>query len=188
MGTRGFVGFVADGKEKIAYCHSDAYPGGLGADVLKWLHGVEDLDVLAAAIEALRVVGRDEVPTDEDIERLKPWTNLSVASRSTSDWYCLLRETQGEPAQMLRAGYIEDASEFPTDSLFAEWGFIADLDAGVFEAYRGFQEEPHDKGRFADREPLDRGYWPVALAASWSLKELPTLAEFLSVLDPDGDE
>lgn len=39
MGTRGFVGFVIDGQEKIGYNHFDSYPDGLGVDVLSWLRG-----------------------------------------------------------------------------------------------------------------------------------------------------
>jgi hypothetical protein len=189
MSTRGFVGFVADGKEKIAYCHYDAYPDGLGLDVLNWLIGAAaDMERLQLAASALRVVTAEDIPTAEDVEQLRPWTNLHVGEKSTESWYCLLRETQGAPGQMLRAGVIEDASNFPADSLFAEWGYVVDVDAGTFEAYEGFQEKSHEKGRFANRELRDTGYHPVALVASWPLKELPTEAEFLATLYPEGNE
>jgi hypothetical protein len=191
MGTRGFVGLVADGTEKIAYNHWDSYPGGLGLDVLRWLRGVSDMDSLRAAVAALRVVGENDEPTAEDIERLKPWTNLGVGDRSENSWYCLLRETQGNPGEMLAAGYIEDAGEFPTDSLFAEWGYIVDTDAQTFEVYKGFQHEPHDKGRFAARTPravsVGGQYYPVALVASFPLKDLPTYEAFIAATEPDSD-
>ena len=38
MSTRGFIGFVIDGTEKIAYNHYDSYPSALGLNVLHWLH------------------------------------------------------------------------------------------------------------------------------------------------------
>lgn len=196
MGTRGFLGFVVDGHEKIAYNHNDSYPDGLGADTLTWLRAaVEDYDALRAGVEALRVIRQGETPTPEDVERLAPWTDLGVSSGNTDDWYCLLRRTQGNPAAMLRAGYIEDAGGFPTDSLFAEWGYVVDLDAETFEVYQGFQKDPHDRGRFSsrefDREPAASGttYYPVALAASWPLKDLPTSEDFLGTFySADDDE
>lgn len=185
MGTRGFLGFVIDGQEKIAYNHSDSYPEALGVNTLTWLRNVVNVDlgteVARETARALRVVTQDQTPTDEDIERLKPFTNLGVGEQTTVHWYNLLRETQGDPAAILRAGYIEDAHEFPTDSLFAEWGYVVDLDAETFEVYQGFQKERHDKGRFADRPPYpqSRGYYPVALVASWPLKDLPSDEDFV---------
>lgn len=192
MGTRGFVGFVADGTEKIAYNHFDSYPDGLGLDILFWLrnalttHG----DVLVRQIKALRVIARDSEPTDADIKQLKAFYNPNVGGRGERPtWYQLLRGTQGDPAAMVRAGVIEDASDFPGDSLFAEYGYVIDVDARTFEAYRGFQREPHDKGRFAarpPRNPLDREYYPVALVASWSLDDLPDNDAFLAAFENEA--
>jgi hypothetical protein len=185
MGTRGFIGFVADGKTKVAYCHWDAYPGGLGLSVLSWLHRV-DLTSAASAAKALRVVGESEEPTDEDIARLAPYTDRNVGARTERPgWYQLLRGAQGDPAAALAAGVIEDASDFPADSLFAEWGFVVDFDFGKFEAYEGSQQEPHGQGRFANLPPRDNDYHPVKLVASWPLSALPTEDAFLAKL---GDE
>lgn len=191
MGTRGFIGFVIDGTEKIAYNHYDSYPGGLGADVLRWLH-VEPLaspNEVRDRARALRVVEPDSEPTDEDIARLAPFTNHHVGDRrDRPTWYQLLRETQGDPGLILKAGVVEDASLFPLDSLFAEWGYVVDFDAGVFEVYRGFQEAEHDRGRFADRDSGRRdGYYAAALVASWPLTELPTDEAFFAALSEDAD-
>ena len=88
---------------------------------------------------------------------------------------------------MLAAGVIEDAGDFPADSLFAEWGYVIDLDGdGMFEVYEGFQKSPHDKGRFAGME-RDGDYYPVALRARWPLANLPDEASFLEATK-DGDE
>jgi hypothetical protein len=191
MGTRGFVGFVIDGTEKIAYNHFDSYPGGLGLDVLHWLH-VEPLaepDATRKRARALRVVANDSEPTDENIEQLQPFYNPNVGGhKDRPDWYQLLRETQGNLGLILKAGVTEDASHFPLDSLFAEWGYIVDFDAGVFEVYAGFQRSPHSRGRFASREGgRSDGYYPVALVASWPLSELPTDEAFLAIFGEDAD-
>lgn len=201
MGTRGFVGFVIDGTEKIAYNHYDSYPdGGLGTDILEWLgannhaltcdihRGTTDGPVELA--RKLRVVDEDSEPSDEDIERLSQFYNPNVGGRTDRPtWYQLLRETQGKPGEILAAGVIIDSSEFPLDSLWAEWGYIVDFDANVFEVYRGFQDAPHEHGRFAARAGSNGGYYPCALVQSWPLSELPTKNEFLSALgQKDEDE
>lgn len=184
MSTRGFLGFVADGQCKVAYNHSDSYPDWLGFQMLHWLRSADLSDAQAKAIE-LRVVAPDSEPTDEDVRSLKRFHNPHVGGHSERPtWYQLLRETQGEPAAMLEAGVIEDASNFPYDSLFAEWGYLADFDAQRFEVYQGFQHERHEAGRFARPEPND-GYYPCALIAAWPFTDLPDDERFLAALAED---
>ncbi len=106
---------------------------------------------------------------------------------------------------MLEAGVIEDASGFPLDSLFAEYGYVIDLDGdGMFEVYVGFQHKPHKLGRFASRDshlteqeaarkanPRLEAlgiYYPVALAARWPLADLPSEAEFIEALREKEEE
>lgn len=192
MSTRGFVGFVADNTEKIAYNHSDSYPSGLGLDLLVWLRSA-DIAAVRQQVAALRVVPADSEPTDDDIKALKRFYDGNVGGPSARPtWYQLLRGTQGDPAAMLRAGVIEDASGFPGDSLFAEYGYVVDLDAYVFEAYVGFQKAKHDKGRFAGRDPkssaIGNDYYPVALVASWPLDSLPDSDDFIAAVEGDDAE
>lgn len=199
MGTRGFIGFVIGGDEKIAYNHFDSYPSGLGSNVLSWLwrnrHALICDEVHRGEVggpvdlaRKLRVVDPNSKPTAEDVERLRGYTNTNVGTQQVDDWYVLLRETQGNPAAILDAGVIEDGSSFPLDSLFAEYGYLVDLDANRFEAYRGFQKAEHDKGRFATRSGARDGYHPCALVASWPLDELPTNGEFEAAFVSDEDE
>ncbi|MFJ5532399.1 hypothetical protein [Streptomyces sp. NPDC093261] len=192
MSTRGFVGFVVDGQTKITYNHHDSYPAGLGQDVLTWLWANRHSLICSLhrnetggpvdLVRKLRVVDDDTPPTDQDIRALEPYTNLNVDGRhERPSWYQLLHGTQGDIARMLAAGAIEDSSDFPADSLFAEWGYVVDLDNQVLEIYEGFQHAPHNDGRFADMAPAREGYWPVRLVASWPLGGLP-----LVMPDEDG--
>lgn len=129
---------------------------------------------LAAAVRNLRMVDPDSVPTQEDIDRLSKYFNANVSQGVPQDWYALFRGTQGNPAEMLAAGVIEDEHDFPLDSLFAEWGYVIDLDKSRLEVYRGFQHHPHTQGRFALRETDRSDYYPCAQIASWSLTHLPS--------------
>lgn len=183
MGTRGFITFAVNGKNKTAYNQFDSYPSGVGLTVLNWLRTVDPAQMREQAA-ALRVVDSQSKPTRSDIKRLAAYTDLGVSNQSTDDWYCLLRQTQGNPAKMLEAGVIEDASGFPADSLFAEYGYVIDLDGdGLFEVYEGFQKSPHSKGRFASMDH-DDDYYPVALKARWPLAELPSDVDFLIATEP----
>lgn len=195
MGTRGFIGFVADEREAIAYNQFDSYPSGVGVTVLEWLRfAAQDVAKLREAVKALRVVSDDDTPTTGDVERLAGFADLNVSTQDPREWYVLLRETQGNPGAMLQAGVVLDASDFPFDSLFCEWGYLVDTDAAAFEVYRGFQQNRPGRGRFARRvgarrpDPLGGGsYQPVALAKSWPLDKLPSRDEFLSALGESED-
>ncbi len=194
MGTRGFISFEIDGQRKTAYNHFDSYPDGLGLVVLEWLRkSIEDIPELRRRVQHLRVVDSRSKPTEDDIRSLKGWSWDARAHGGTEDlrsgqeWYDLLHRTQGNPEAILTAGIIEDSSEFPFDSLFAEYGYVIDLDKNVFEAYRGFQEHRHSKGRFA-RDYGMRGYYPVALVSQWSLDQLPDNNNFLYALQEEDEE
>jgi hypothetical protein len=155
MGTRGFIGFVIDGTEKIAYNHWDSYPSGLGLDVLKWLRDT-DQSTLHDRVLALRVVDENAPPTAEDVQQLAPWTNLNVSNQSTEDWYCLLRDTQGDPEAMLKAGVLLDGSTYAG----IEYSYFVDLDTGHFLAYDGARRK---------------------LLGSWPMSALPADEEFLKI-------
>lgn len=177
MGTRGTWGYVVDGMARMAYCQFDSYPSRLGEDILahaRWV--ATSPDYSERAIRDLRMVDYSTPPTPEDIEHCRPWTDLRVGERQASDWYCLLRKTQGDPVAVLAAGLLLGAGDFPANSLFCEYGYVIDLDSHRFEYYEGFQRAQHTEGRFAAMAvPAYRhdGYWPIRLMRSWPLDALP---------------
>ena len=183
MGTRGFVGFFVNGELKATYNHSDSYPDGLGLDVLRWLRKAHEAGSRRLAGN-LRAVDSDSKPTADDIERLTPYANTRVSTGQLDEWYVLLRGTQGNPAAMLDAGVIEDAGDWPAQG---EYGYVVDFDGRQFEAYEGYQKEPHDKGRFAHLTHPREGRYPIALKASWSFDSLPTDDVFIDAF-ADEDE
>jgi len=67
---------------------------------------------------------------------------------------------------------------------------VVDVDTRTLESYRGFQKEPHSKGRFAARPPrnsANREYYPVALVASCPLDVLPDVAASLAASEHEAD-
>lgn len=184
MGSRGFVGFVVDGREAIAYNHASSYPSYTGLNVLAWLDHA-NLDIAAKVARGVRIVTRDTLPTDEDIERLMPYLDRHVGGASERPtWYQLLRGTQGSVGDMIAAGVVEDASQFPRqEGVSCEWGYLVDFDTKRLEVYRGRQKQPHDQGRFASAGRDEDGFYPCRLVASWPLSERPDEETFLAVLN-----
>lgn len=192
MGTRGFVGFVVDGQAKIAYNHWDSYPSGLGLEVLEWLRGelaAEQEGTVTAwrtQAKALATVP-DRAPNDEERAALAEFRDDNVGGPihdPREEWYKLLRYTQGKPGAMLKAGFYEDASDFPLDSLFCEWGYLVDLDNERVEVYEGFNKHPLASGRWAGFPARD-GYYPVRLRMRIGFDALPADEDFVTLLEPE---
>jgi hypothetical protein len=74
----------------------------------------------------------DRVPTEEEVARLKPYTDLGVSTGSTEEWYCVLRGTQGDLGKILDAGLYEPHRVGEDD-----WSYVVDLDAEKLGIYRG---------------------------------------------------
>lgn len=196
MSTRGAIGFIADGKEYITYNHSDSYPSWLGAKVLSDARKVSKLGIapIKAAVKEITLVDEDTEPTPAQRKALSKHANPSV--NAGEGWYSLLRELQGDLLGYVEAGFMPDGHTFPLDSLFCEYAYIIDLDAGTFQAYRGFQKKSFVKsGRWANiRKPKtwepsyvgDNYYAPVRLVAQWSLDALPTYEELAKAYGPAG--
>lgn len=196
MGTRGFMGFVSNGIEKLTYNHFDSYPDGLGTQILDWARHA-DLDAARPLVDSLRMVQDHDTPSVADqVAHAASHEEVSTGK----DWYALLRAHQGDIGATLAAGVMIDSSGFPYDSLFAEWGYLIDFDEETFEVYRGFQESAPRAGRWATPERIAHEqemygtqvtgvrYHAVALCAVWSLRHLPTEEEFLLTFAQGDDD
>lgn len=182
MGTRGTIGFRKNETDKLAYNHWDSYPTGIGIDIV---NAIRELTVekIEELVDRLKVVNDDTTPTEEDIEKLKLYTDLSVSTQSEKEWYCLLRDTQGDIKKILESGYLLEANNFINDSLFCEWGYIINLDTKKLEIYRGFQKKRPTKSRYKDFTPEPDGsnaskYYACELIEEYELKKLEWLNEY----------
>lgn len=151
MGTRGAYGFRFEGLDKLTYNHFDSYPDWLGKNLIEFIRStsIEEMQTIA---QGLILVDERSTPTPEQIKECSQWINLKVSSQSTSDFYCLLREAQGNPdawKQGLR--YMIDSHEFMADSLFCEWAYCINLDDETLEVYKGYNTDPNAPGRYTDK-------------------------------------
>ena len=192
MGTRGLVGFHHNGVTKAQYNHFDSYPDGLGQQVLQNLRDAAlSLDQLRAIFATIVLVTNErERPTPLQQDQYRRFADTGVSTGSLDDWYCLLRETQGGLRAWLQDGcrHMIDGADFIGDSLSCEYAYVVDLDAGRFEAYRGFQKQLHRDGRYCAAEPDQYGYYPCRLVRSWPLDQLPTVEELAAAFDPNSNK
>lgn len=167
MGTSAAMVFVIDGERKAGYTHWDGYPEGLGADMLAWLHAAKDKPETYDAVRALKVVSdQTSQPTPDEIDKLKQYANLNVSEKRLTEWYCLLRECQGEPALTLEAGYMDgtDVAEPYRIGYGTEYAYVVDFDAKTFTA-SGYGNQ----------------------LGTWSFAELPTKEQFIDEVTEDED-
>ena len=159
MGTRGAYGFCKNGELKVTYNHFDSYPEGLGQDILDFIHGTS-IEEMNKMCDDLQLIDEKIPPTEEQIQKCRDAgsIDLGVSNQSVTDWYCLLRNCQGDLAMNCKVGMMSDDKDFLQDSLFCEYAYIINLDDNVLEVYRGFQQTP-PKGRFANTPINENGYY-----------------------------
>jgi len=106
MGTQGSFGYKIGRKIRLMHVQYDA-------DML-WQTCVREIfilikhfgciDLLREAFKKLKEAKNN--PKPEAIEKCKPYTDLTVSYRSTSDWYCLTRNCQHSYINILDSGYF----------------------------------------------------------------------------------
>lgn len=84
----------------------------------------------------LMVDGTNIEPND-DVKRLKKYTDLNVGNQSVKDWYCLTRYCQGSFEKVLDSGVIPRKynENFLTGGMFIEHSYILNLDNNTFCHY-----------------------------------------------------
>lgn len=191
MGTRGAFGFRIDGEDKVTYNHFDSYPSGLGEKILKGIAG-RSLESMRRTARQIVLVNDDTPPTQEQINASAKWTNLGVSAQKVEDWYCLLREAQGDIGAWLKGKkplrIMYDGADFLVNSLFCEYAYIVNLDEGVVEFYRGFSHKPV-RGRYGKlewkpehRKDKPTEYWGVRLVSKTKLEDIVTPEQRKAVL------
>lgn len=192
MGTRGLIGLKKDSIYYGYYNHFDSYPEGLGQQVVSFLKGLEnnDLVTLSKNVGLMDYYDPDATPSQYLKEKYKKFSNLNVSSRSLDEWYCLLREIQGvDTLTHILSGELrhaeKNAMSFIKDSLFCEYAYIVNLDACTLELYRGFQGVP-DEGNIFGTENNGSNYFPCKLAGSFPLDDIPD--DWQNIAFPSEDE
>jgi hypothetical protein len=196
MGTRNLTAVMVNGKYKVAqYGQWDGYPDGQGLTALKFLRDTMNKKVFLDKLNNVRFVNAEELHemyismgSDPDSN----WLSDEVVRKFNTKWPHFSRDNGAKILEMIQDSdgeiLLYNQIEFAGDSLFCEWAWVIDFDKGTFEGYKGFNSTKMPIGeRFSDipYEIKDKlkgtQYYPIQLAATFSLDALPTNKEFLDV-------
>ena len=196
MSTRGLYGIRKNGIDKCTYNHSDSYPDWLGKKMLEFC-AANSVERLSRFFDNIEIVSEDNKPTEEQIEvcRKAGYVNLCVGSQNETDWYCLLRNLQGnfkaytECIENDSKVFMTDGIGFIMDSLFCEYAYIINIDDEVLEYYEGFQKTPQIGNRYGTT-PDDGGYYPCKLSFVIPLEDIDfsNVDKFISQMETGLDE
>lgn len=193
MSTSGLYGIRKNGVDKCTYNHCDSYPNWLGKGIATFCanNSIEDLERF---FDNIVLVDENSEPTNEQIDDCKAagYVNLDVSEQSIDDWYCLLRELQGNFEAYQKCidddskVYMTDGINFIRDSVFCEYAYIINLDDKVLEFYIGVQREPQDGNRYGVEKV--QGYYPCKLCLTFPLDEFPDVEFVVNMMkDEDGN-
>lgn len=190
MSTRGLLGIVLNGKEFLAYNHSDSYPTELGKSVMD---GVRNLDVedIRAYAKTLVLVDDDKIPTVTQWARLKKLgvVDETAVRDDSSTWYTVLRNLQGVFEERVKGGnpYWHDYDGFQYGRT-CQWAYVVNLDTEKLELYTGNYGTPYypamkPVGRYAERAKKDPSLVDspnavITLIAEISIAELKATPEY----------
>ena len=189
MGTRGTYGFRKNGEDKLTYNHWDSYPASLGYKVVEFCknHSIKEMNNI---FDKIVMVNERDIPTEEQIKECieNGFSNFGVSSGRKDDWYCLLRNCQGDLeclANVKDHAYMTTSGDFIKDSLFCEYAYIINLDDNVLEFYKGFQEEPQEGNRYGT-EPYKgykSKYYPCKLSLTFPLDEIENVYKIVEMME-----
>lgn len=167
MGTRGCYGFRKNGIDKLTYNHYDSYPDYLGKIMVTFCKETS-LDEMNEIYDRLILVNENDKPTQEQIEECKRYYNGDVSCKTPEDWYCLLRNAQGDlDAYKNGMKYMIDSCGFIKNSLWCEYAYIINLDTDELEFWVGGQDKPDIYNRYGVER--DGDYYPCKMMASYPL-------------------
>ncbi len=119
MGTQGVFGYILGKKKRYMHVQYDA---NMLYDIL-----IRELYILLkhhGSVENLKTVfdtikNASGIPTKEILNKTKYYSNFTVSNKSTSDWYCVLRNCQLSFINIIDCGFILNCHD--------EYGFIFTL-------------------------------------------------------------
>lgn len=189
MGTRNLTIVYSNGEYKVAqYGQWDGYPEGLGAQLLKYLKGININELKNAVNECTYLSKEDFDEINKKIDEARKDNPRFLWQKFYPE---LSRDTGGDILDLImfkNKTNLENSLNFAADSLFCEWAYVIDLDKNTYEVYKGFNEEPLNKSeRFYFLTPIaeknyredHKNYYPVKFVSKYNLANLPNEKDFL---------
>ncbi len=138
MGTKGLIKIICKKRTMYAYNHSESYPSGLGVNLVKEIRSIiskHGFDWFVEQVSKIKYISNNTPPTEKEMDKLYKYADKRVPKQLLTDWYCLLRETQGSIKKIIDAGYILNggftATNEKNDTLIG-YVYVINLDTKKF--------------------------------------------------------
>ena len=199
MGTRNLTIVFDAGEYRVAqYGQWDGHPEVAGKNILRFLRDKMDEFKFRTRLSRFNFI------EESDNDAIKKRINMAFSDGIGG--YCFpefSRDTGCDILPMIQNGmtttrYLGNNLDFAADSVFCEWAYVVDFNHRTFEVFQGFNKTPLEENeRFyflsdkADQSHmLANGdmFFPVKLAATFNLDNLPEDKEFLDVFRDDEED
>jgi hypothetical protein len=203
MGTRNLTVVYSESELKVAqYGQWDGYPSGTGLDILDFLRNA-DLEAFKEKLKSVSFFTEQKLEKEDEMGEVydrRPYLSRDLGSDILG---AILNGSYLSRGYDINKGgfYAEEIAvnvdklvnqfDFGFDSLFCEWAYVIDLDNDNLEVYKGFQQKPVLEGRWASDEAtsgVNKNYYSVNLVQTYSLDNLPTNEDFISILEPQEED
>ena len=194
MGTRNLTMVIYQEKTRVAqYGQWDGRPSGQGSTILDFLaqNKLEAFKEKLLKTKFIDAANQKEIDSFlTSIGSKNGWLNMEQSALFAAKYPFISRDNGAGILQMILDSseeeiWLNDSTEFAADSLFCEYAYVLDLDKNVLEVYRGFTTTPlSKKQRFYFLTEIQKRegdkYFPIKLAKSYSLDNLPTVEQMVS--------
>lgn len=197
MGTRHLICVVANNEYKVAqYGQWDGYPSGQGEDILTFLTSELDKELLLSKLDQTFEATDDQINQwykEAGNDRNDGFVDYGIAKKFSSMFPSLSRDTGSRILSIIQNSEqpvpIRLDKGFAADSLFCEWAYVVDFDKNTFEVFEGYNQEPlSENERFYGLKTEEGSkYHPVKHKHTFQLNNLPSVEEFISILEPSED-
>lgn len=209
MGTRNLTMVIHQGKTRIAqYGQWDGYVSGSGAIILEFLKRLKKNKTMESFKKHLLKVKFIDENKQKEIDSFlesigskNGGLNMEQYEKYVNKYPLLTRNDGAAILELIHKEknpdrlWVHDSTSFAADSLFCEYAYVIDFDKNTLEVYTGFNQKPLGKNqRFyylakeseKQFEKHENKYYPVRLAASFSMTKLPSLSKV--ILEVEGKE
>lgn len=199
MGTRNLTIVFDAGEYRVAqYGQWDGYPECAGIKILHFLRDEMDEFKFRTRLSRFNFI------EESDNDAIKKRINMAFSDGIGG--YCFpefSRDTGAEILPMIQNGmtttrYLGNNLDFAADSVFCEWAYVVDFNHRTFEVFQGFNKTPlgenerfyflNDKADPSHMLANGDMFYPVKLAATFDLDNLPEDDEFLDEFKVYEDE
>lgn len=196
MGTRNLTIVFDAGEYRVAqYGQWDGYPEGAGIKILRFLRDKMDEFLFRIRLSRFNFIEKNGCIAKRIDKAFENDIGSYCFPEFSRDIGCdILPMIQDNTAT---TRYLSNCIDFAADSLFCEWAYVVDFNHRTFEVFQGFNKTPLEENeRFyflndkadPDLAPSGGRYYPVRLAATFNLDNLPEDDEFLDVFKVDDEE